>query len=384
MKKYVYVIFCMVMIIFVACNGNNPSNENGNSGSEQTGGSDNDNPSGIADSLLTDVEKAFRDAQPGIYRATERYWMAPNAIIAKGTDGSVFQIADATAYDKNEFLPRSFTANDDGRTFYTFLSGDEEGNVVFQKILSEYSDEETTSTDYLVAGDYGLTARQMRWRFYDEFYNMQKGKTMKLLGGYDVDADYQWTVEYERIADAGNFEEIFTALCKMVQTAGEIELPKDQFTQEHCFYGLPWPYDAYPQEMNDKRWVVPFAGKGRIENFIIYRQREWGTSPDYYQLFGNCNLDNIFKISMLVTGWDEQEAADYVNSIRNMTDRYYRLYADISFEGGESLTVDSYGNVPEELTEGYKGYLYPSYTVSYLTTTGRFSIEFNYSYVTYV
>ncbi len=87
---------------------------------------------------------------------------------------------------------------------------------------------------------------------------------------------------------------------------------------------------------------------------------------------------------MLVTGWDEQEAADYVNSIRNMTDRYYRLYADISFEGGESLTVDSYGNVPEELTEGYKGYLYPSYTVSYLTTTGRFSIEFNYSYVTYV
>lgn len=308
-------------------------------------------------------EKNLERIAPGIYERV--YTDNPvddymkNETLVLGTDGSILYIEDRTMSGGRFILPIRFSAFDGKDTEYAFTSALVEGVPYHAKTVHIASDGKSP-TEYADVEDKVSVLREWANKF-------------ELFWDYPT-----W---YKKVADAGTLEENYSKLCRMY--GGDYEYPaiKDRFTEGYKI-DLPgtWPKGYYPEEMNEKRWVLPYSGKGAIETFKVFRDYGWTDRPNWYWCWtGSLHMNDVTHIYATISGLTLEEAIAYKNSIKNMTDRYNNLVYD-DLEAGEIafLAGTSDTNIS---AEDYPGYYYPTFKVTYELDSGfnyltvRFSVE---------
>ena len=353
MKKY----FCFALTLFAAvlsftaCNRNRPEN-------------DPDDPSnGSSGGIFIDWKADYDKVAPGIY-------MNGNDLLAKGTDGSTFHIDDVTslqwpgAAGGESCIPNNWHGYDGKQTTYFFWMeyyNDNDGNWI------THNYEDTI--------------------FYKEATFWDKSEEMVMQARADM-TYFMFIDDYQKVEDAGNFEETYIAIAKRVQVRGPIVPPSKQVLRYREISCNRWLSDYYPADMEAKKFVFKYTGGGKIMEMSVLPVFDWGKSinnPKVAWLPSACQTNDVAYVKATLTEVPEADAKAYIDKIRK-EGFYSRIVTDETTEDGIMFAADSYNYYDDDAhkpaPEG--GYVYPSYNVSYIKENGILNIDFEVVHVGFV
>ncbi len=338
MKKNLFLALIVLagMNMFTACSPkNNPEEPTAETPTK-------DNP---ATEDVTDYEKAYKDAAPGIY-------MRGNELLAKGTDGSVFTIADVTVFPtleavtNDKFLPADFNAWDGKLNKYNFsieLYNDNDGN------WQTYTYEDTIS----IAVQTKYTEASIK-----TFSEPLKTQFLSLK-------------QYQKVADGADFENMYVAIAKRVQQNGPVVKPSQMVLQYEEYYPQAWLCEYYPQEMEAAGYACKYTGSGTIVTMRVDRIFEWGNSVNDPKILWcpKCNVDDVANIKVTIENVSEADAKAYIAKVKENG-----KYAHITENEAEGVIVFGGDNEPENI-DAYNGAVYPMCSIMFID--GMLKIEYN-------
>lgn len=301
---------------------------------------------------LTDWKKQYEKAEPGIY-------MNGNALLAKGTDGSIFHIDDVTSLQTpnaaggKPCIPNNWRAYDGKSSTYFFW-------------MDYYNDND---------------GNWMTFTYEDTvFYSVEdKWAPSQLETAIDGDGgrmNFLFFKEYTKVEDAGNFEETYIKIAKRVQVCGPI-VPPSKMVQQYQEHGFgKWRDDLYPADMEAKKYVFRYTGSGTVSSFEVDRVFEWGASandPRVVWLPAPCQTDDVAYVIVEIENVSEADAKAFIDKVR-AEGVYSRILGDSSVDGIMGFEADSWDT---EFTGD--GLVYPEYEIMYFD--GKLKIEFAVSKV---
>lgn len=317
---------------------------------------------GTADDMQSEIDKwlkgdKYESAEPGIYVNSE------GELVAKGTDGSVFMIDDTSQFLSTlamycePFYPAGFQAWDGKSSIYSFSMdyyNDNDGNA----FTSHYEDTIGTVVvaEYPASGLYSIDAVKLEF-------------TMPFMSFDD----------YNKIAEAGDFETTYKTIAKMLQKAGPIVVPADMI-QKYTKFDCQWLSDRYPAAMEQAKYVIPYTGSGNIKYMRVDREFEGGKTPDGYVWLYPCDVDDVVEIEVVIENVSKEDAAAYIQKVK--TEGVYSQFN----ENNDIFTANSDNYYDEDVhgpaPEGTKGFVFPTYSVLYVN--GNLFIKYTLSKVVYV
>lgn len=317
---------------------------------------------GTADDMQSEIDKwlkgdKYESAEPGIYVNSER------ELVAKGTDGSVFMIDDTSQFLSTlamycePFYPAGFQAWDGKSSIYSFSMdyyNDNDGNA----FTSHYEDTIGTVVvaEYPASGLYSIDAVKLEF-------------TMPFMSFDD----------YNKIAEAGDFETTYKTIAKMLQKAGPIVVPADMI-QKYTKFDCQWLSDRYPAAMEQAKYVIPYTGSGNIKYMRVDREFEGGKTSDGYVWLYPCDVDDVVEIEVVIENVSKEDAAAYIQKVK--TEGVYSQFN----ENNDIFTANSDNYYDEDVhgpaPEGTKGFVFPTYSVLYVN--GNLIIKYTLSKVMYV
>ena len=301
---------------------------------EQTDTEDPSNPSDPSDPQNSDEdknlskwEKVLKYVEPGVYQGKVvdlgELWGTvdrTNEILVLTAKGEAIIIRD-----KNQSGPFPAIQTYDGKlTVEDLTSGFDGGEPRYNRKIAVHSKEQLKSA----ANMYAHIGYWQNTIFATAFFD-----------GVFVD-ETKFLTFYEKKYDAPDFNTAYQNVFKIIGTS-PIK-PADMFLVEHTIYDDGWHNDMYPADMNDKRWVVPYDGKGTIERITVYRQRGWSDYGHHFVFYGPCAWDNIFKVECDVVDCDWDGAKQWYDRITAMTDRYNKV--NTNYTSCVNGDVDLYGD----------------------------------------
>lgn len=317
---------------------------------------------GTADDMQSEIDKwlkgdKYESAEPGIYVNSER------KLVAKGTDGSVFMIDDTSQFLSTlamycePFYPAGFQAWDGKSSIYSFSMdyyNDNDGNA----FTSHYEDTIGTVVvaEYPASGLYSIDAVKLEF-------------TMPFMSFDD----------YNKIAEAGDFETTYKTIAKMLQKAGPIVVPADMI-QKYTKFDCQWLSDRYPAAMEQAKYVIPYTGSGNIKYMRVDREFEGGKTSNGYVWLYPCDVDDVVEIEVVIENVSKEDAAAYIQKVK--TEGVYSQFN----ENNDIFTANSDNYYDEDVhgpaPEGTKGFVFPTYSVLYVN--GNLFIKYTLSKVMYV
>jgi len=317
---------------------------------------------GTADDLQSEIDKwlkgdKYESAEPGIYVNSE------GELVAKGTDGSVFMIDDTSQFLSTlamycePFYPAGFQAWDGKSSIYSFSMdyyNDNDGNA----FTSHYEDTIGTVVvaEYPASGLYSIDAVKLEF-------------TMPFMSFDD----------YNKIAEAGDFETTYKTIAKMLQKAGPIVVPADMI-QKYTKFDCQWLSDRYPAAMEQAKYVIPYTGSGNIKYMRVDREFEGGKTSDGYVWLYPCDVDDVVEIEVVIENVSKEDAAAYIQKVK--TEGVYSQFN----ENNDIFTANSDNYYDEGVhgpaPEGTNGFVFPTYSVLYVN--GNLIIKYTLSKVMYV
>ncbi len=317
---------------------------------------------GTADDMQSEIDKwlkgdKYESAEPGIYVNSE------GELVAKGTDGSVFMIDDTSQFLSTlamycePFYPAGFQAWDGKSSIYSFSMdyyNDNDGNA----FTSHYEDTIGTVVvaEYPASGLYSIDAVKLEF-------------TMPFMSFDD----------YNKIAEAGDFETTYKTIAKMLQKAGPIVVPADMI-QKYTKFDCQWLSDRYPAAMEQAKYVIPYTGSGNIKYMRVDREFEGGKTSNGYVWLYPCDVDDVVEIEVVIENVSKEDAAAYIQKVK--TEGVYSQFN----ENNDIFTANSDNYYDEDVhgpaPEGTKGFVFPTYSVLYVN--GNLIIKYTLSKVMYV
>ena len=370
-------LMCMagLAIMTTACQEDNPSEDPEENGGENTGENSGGNSGNGQQDELTDYVAIcldiFNNIKPGIYTCMDG---STTGVVAKGTDGSGFLISDINDYTTyyptiritSNALPNGFSAFDGDRTAYTF--------VYSQPLLHEGC---TATWQDL------LWNEEMIYKLVDVYPN--RNAMFNATGTMLSIAIMSSTLT--KIDDAGNFQETYMKLADRYQKFSHKIGPDKMMPQTTIHKPNGWCYDLYPDEMNTKKHVIPYTGKGDYDWMIVNRWMPTGTGT------GNpypCYVDFVEYIEVYLSNVTEEDARAYIKKVKD-EGLIIHVAHDVEFtEPGEDwdtfvIWFESDGEDTEEGELGHT-YFWPGYEVVFTRNElgTSLTIKFTTNYTTIV
>ena len=386
MKKFLFALMCLAALTIVpACDPNPPIVDPENpENPEKPDKPDNpDNPNNPDDDKdLTPWQKCLKHVKPGIYKGVsdEEAGLGMNMgydqnILAITEDGYSF-VVDLDGGS----VVAPFTIYDGDLTFIKVTASEPKTGVYeHDKEITTYAKEQLQSLSFKMCD---IEKQVQFWAIEFGFSNYQTGT---MIDNY-----------FRKIDDAPDFQTTYQKIFNLAKKKGEYVAYDDLFTTVHTVYGDGWHNEFYPDDMNSKRWVVPYDGDGTIERFAVYRQRGWSEVGNRYVFYAPCNWENVTYVECDVI-CEEADAISWFDKITAMTDRYNAVDQNstgIIYQFNDPSKVSSVGyhyysnDEDNSVPDGYKGYVHPEYNMQWMAPYGTFitpmSIKFGVSYVTYV
>lgn len=364
------------LTVFSACEDLLSLVDNGEEGEEQTedpqGGEEGeDQPS---DYIKQCIEK-FNDMAPGIFTYRDE---DHTALVAKGTDGSAFFIPDVNDYMcfyptqsiKENPFPNAFEAIDSDKTHYKFVYGQpmHHANNHCQWQGEEWDGEM-------------IYKLEDRYPSRTAMFADKGGATVMLVATAPEDK--------KKIDDAGNFMETYRKIAGRYQTFSHMIGPDKMMPQTTVWRPGQWLKDLYPDEMNTKKHVIPYTGKGDYYWFTVNRWMP--TGPYVSDPYPSCFVDFVEYIEVYIENVSEADAKAYIEKVKSEG-----LITNIVHDEAFTETVDGkvYSNIwfegnGQNIGEGELGhtYFYPGYEVVYMQNGEDFktlTIKFTTNYTTIV
>lgn len=301
----------------------------------------------------SDPWSSWTSVKPGIYLGTDDDFN-PGDLIAKGTDGSII----VCEVDDDADVPREFKGYDGDHRTYTFSYDTYKGTKFLKYTMAVLCDKPGTSLLAIVN-------------------NVEAAR--KLWGAECVNL-VTFPKKYKKIADGGDFAQNYKTICQKYQKLPYQDL-KDQLLAEEVHYDVKWLNGLYPSDMDAKGWVIPYGGQ--LESMTVCRQYDWDQIGNRKIFYGGCNWGKVFSVKATITEADYAKAAAYVAEIKSKG--HYNKVSEDSSDGKTFVSFKSYSDDEAESTEGYKGYISPTYEVSYSTALfNTLSVDFEVVYTTFV
>lgn len=302
---------------------------------------------------------SWEKLEPGIYLGTEDGYNKGD-IIAKGTDLSMITCNVDGNY---EVTPPDFKAYDGQNTLYTFGYDERKGNKYLHKTLTVVSDQASTSSISTLSSNVDAVRK---------------------LWGANCSALVMSPKKYKKIANGGDFLANYEKICQEYQNGLPYQAPDQQLTIEYTKFDTEWLYNLYPQDMNARGWVVPYTGKGKIEWCTVDRQRGWEEKGTRKVLWGGCSWENVTWVKAEISGLEFGDALEYVNKVK-ASGKFNQVIEDTASEELGVISFNATSDDSSESTEGFGGYIHPSYEISYSSLLYKtLTITFGVVYVTYV
>ena len=304
---------------------------------------------------VSDPWSSWEKVEPGIYVCIDDDF-GKGDLIAKGKDNSMV----VCNTDTSGPVPRDFKAFDGDKTAYTFSYGTFKGSDYLKCTISLASEERgatlmTTMTDI---------------------------KSTKALWGANCSSLLTFPKKYKKVHAGGNLLDNYKWICQKYQSL-PYAAPEDQLVESYMEYGTKWSSARYPSEMDSKGWVIPYTGPGKFEYQEICQQIDWDGVGNRKILWGGCHWGKVDYVRACVSGLTYEEAASYVAKVKSLA-KYNVTYEDVA-DGSSTISFNVWSDDRSESTEGFSGYIYPSYKIVYTTAlTPTLTIEFAVCYITYV
>lgn len=298
---------------------------------------------------------SWENVKPGIYLGTDDDFN-PGDLIAKGTDGSIIVCDINKGSDK---MPGDFKGYDADHTTYTFSYGSSKEGDYLMYTKSVLSDKAGGNSLLSVANN--VTAAKKIW------------------GALCVNL-VTFPKKYKKIADGGTFWQNYKTICQKYQSIPYKDV-KDQLLSEEIYYDTKWKSGVYPSDMDAKSWVIPFSGD--LESMTVDRQYGWDQVGKRKVFYGGCTWGLVTYVKATVTSANYEEVAAYVAKVKSQG-KYNKVYEDVA-DGKSTISFNAYSDEDAESTEGYSGYIYPGYKITYSSALfNTLTIEFSVCYVTFV
>lgn len=305
---------------------------------------------------INDPWGSWERVEPGVYLGTEKNYNE-GEIIAKGTDNSMICCKVNGNYD---VTPPDFVAFDAKNTTYTFGHSEYKQSKVLTCAMTIVSKEQSKDMFSVTANE---EATKKTWAARAVGICSTPSKYKKLTKGGDFLANYKY-------------------ICEKYQNELPYTEPAKQLIVSYMDYRGNWLTGKYPADMDSRGWVVPYSGPGRIESCTVTRQQGWDDIGKRKVLWGGCKFENVCWVEARVSGITYDDALTYVNSVKAAA-KYNNVIEDDALNGVISFKADS--NDKGESTEGYSGYICPSYEITFIDLMGgTLTIKFGVTYVTYV
>ena len=368
MKKILTALMCIAVGLFwTACDPNNP----GNPGNPT-------NPIDPSeDAGLDQWQRVLKHIKPGIYRGLSDEEL--NAGMSMGYDKCVLAVCgDGTGFyikdiETSNPIPE-IIAYDNDLTFYTISSSEPQIGVYnYDKKITVYSREQLEGLSTSMCD----IAKQRQ--FYAINFGFSEYQTGTMIGNC-----------FRKIDDAPDFKTAYEKIFNYVMTKGEYVPFENLFIYEHTIFGNGWHSELYPSDMDAKSWVIPYRGKGKIERFSVYRQRNWTYDPKWYMFYGPCNYELVTYVECDLI-CEEADAIEWFNKVTAEA-KYNYVYEN------QTGIVKSWNNEDEVVSvgynysctdegmdlEGYNGYVHPFYEMLWEAYFKQMTIKFGVGWVTFV
>ena len=294
---------------------------------------------------LVNFRKKYEETAPGIY-------MKGDSLLAKGTDGSIFVIPDVTDLGSpmgEKFYPNGFVGYDGKSTTYEFrmdYANDIDDNwltqtfkdTVFYAAKSEWA---ANSADVVYTLDNALNVL-----VYSYFYNISR---------------------YEKIADAGDFDNTYVAIAKMVQKGGPIVKPSEMISKHTKYSPDHWLSELYPADMEAKKYVVPYTGKGSITYMSVDHLFENGKKEGTFWILEYVQTDDVSSITVMMSDVPVDDVRAYIQKI---TDEVPHSEVSNDLDTGEIISFQ----IDSENYDEMGVVVYPQYEIAYVASTKTLSI----------
>ena len=297
-----------------------------------------------------DWKANYEKADPGIY-------MNENELLAKGTDGSVFHIADVTEYqqpleDAPEAIPAHWVGWDGKNSTYSFE-------------LHYYNDNDGNWMTHTYQ-DTVLYCMEEKW---------DDAHLQDAVDAYGGRMAFMYFHSFKKIADAEDFDQTFVEIAKRYQKCGPIVKPSNMIQHYTEHYYNRWLSDFYPAAMESAGYVFKYTGSGTITQMSVKRIFQWGAQKEHWTWHPYCAIDDVAYVTAEIANVSEADATAFVEKVKN-EGHYTRVIPNefglIGFSG------DSYNYYDPEVhgpaPDGLEGWVYPSYEI-YLFD-GTLHIEF--------
>lgn len=292
-------------------------------------------------------------------------------MLAKCTDGAVLYIDDTNPENfpylesaGERIFPGSFEAWDGNKTFYGFWM--EYYNDIDESWLTQ------TWKDTI------FYKNVTYYKNDNEYYNLEIAKQAYYL-------HFLYFNNYTKVADAGDLATTYVEMCRRVQTAGPIVPIADQVL---CYEEISpgrWLSEYYPQDMENGLYVFPYTGEGNILDMKVQKIFEWGLKKNALWLPRFVTTNDVNHVEVQISDANEEEVKAYIQKIKS--EGYYtRILVDGEMEGGFGIAfeADSWTYDESHDTEGYAGYVYPTYKLMYNRDRRLLKIEFDVAKVGFV
>ena len=382
-KHFLMMLLCTAGVTFMtaSCEDLFPLDNEEDNTEENNGGDEGDNGNNQSgneeeDKLLSLSKQMFDAIPAGIY--TIQYDGEDQiGVIAKGTDGSGFGISDVndyfcyypTMHITENALPAHFHGFDADRTAYSFVYG--------QPMAHENH----------VAQWQGITWNsEMIYKLVDEYPTrddmISKSGEMLAIGLAYKDANPK------KIEDAGNFQETYLKLANRYQKFSHKVGPDKMMPQMTVWNPKQWRSDLYPDEMNQKKHIIPYTGGGSFEWMTVNRWMPTGSSLP--RLNYPCYVDFVEYIEACYFNVSEADARAYIKKVKEEAPVKNIRHDDDTTgpdENGNTIIMIHFQSdgSPETGDLGYT-YCFPGYEVIYFkdSSMSSLTIKFTTNYLTIV
>ncbi|MBO4566223.1 MAG: hypothetical protein J5695_03250 [Bacteroidales bacterium] len=306
---------------------------------------------------ISDPWSSWEKVEPGIYVCTDKE-LGEGELIAKGTDNSMIVCETGS----NSVVPTDFKAFDGNKTVYQFGYGTHKGKDYLSCSISVASEEKGSTL---------VTA-------------LTDIKSVKATWGAECSSLVTFPKKFKKVHKGGKFLDNYKWICQKYQTLPYLA-PEDQLVSSYREYGTKWFSDKYPSDMEAKGWVIPYSGPGKFEYEEVCKQIDWDEQGNRKVLWGGCQWGKVFKVEACISGLTYEQASDFVNKVQGKAK--YNKTVENYFDG---KTFEWYVTSDDstESTEGYGGYIHPTYIIKFVDAFASFAstltIEYDVVYVTFV
>ena len=295
---------------------------------------------------LINFRKKYEETAPGIY-------MKGDSLLAKGTDGSIFVIPDVNDLGSpmgEKFYPNHFAGYDGKATTYEFsmeYANDNDGNWLTQTFedtvfYAQKSEWAANATEQVYSLDHALNVL-----VYSYFYNISR---------------------FEKIADASDFDNTYLAIAKMVQKGGPIVKPSEMISKYTKYSPDHWLSELYPADMEAKKYVVPYTGKGSITYMSVDHLFENGKKEGAFWIPEYVQTDDVNSITVVMSDVPVDDVRAYIQKI---TDEVSHSRESKNLDTGELISFQ----IDSEDYDEMGVVVYPQYEITYVASTKNLVIN---------